>query len=487
MENYRSCGRLGVSMLLLLSALPAPFLFADSTGVVVSPTTYTATEGERVKFVASTLYNEVVTEGTTIVVSDDGSGLFYNGSISSGCSSTATPVTTKRFSIEKNKAFCYSNQAPGTYFITIELQDGEGAPRGVPAVAEVIVRASTTEQIIPETDIAIIKSVSHERPRVGETVTYTITVTNFGIATATAVTIEDILPTEVRFVAASPAPVQNSPLQWSTTELVSGETFVITLEGEVDNASAGLSLTNTATVTSDTKDSNPTNNTAAAYLYPQAAIEPEGDTYQLAGYVWHDTNQNGEFEGELSNENDDEKGLGGWVVTAFSGTSTVEAITDQTGKYSLTVTPGKWTITTGVLSGWERTTPESYVVVVPEEEGEEVASWSRQWWEYLVPVAEAALAATYSGYDFGLFLLPVPADTVEKTSGSKSAATRVKRPTADVLSLAEATATPLIAAGQVTIIPVGAPATGQGGTASHANTLSLHQLLYRESRRSHLL
>ena len=474
-RNSHARSLLSVIVLMLVSALSAPFLLAASTGVVVSPATQIAHESERVKFIASTLYSEVVTEGTTIVVDDDGSGLFYNGNISSGCSPTATPVTTKRFSIEKNKAFCYSNQTPGIYSITVQLQDGDGAPLGGPVVVEVTVQASTTEPVDPETDIAITKTVANERPRVNERVSYTITVTNLGTTTATTIVVEDVLPVEIQYVSASPAPVASSPLRWEKVALVPGETFVISLEGEVGNESAGLTVINTATVISDTNDSNPANNTASAPLYPQVASEQESDTYQLEGYVWHDANQN--------EDNDGEEGLWGWSVTASLGTTTVEAVTDETGKYSLMVTPGTWVITSEVLPGWERTTPESYVVVVPAEDSEEVSKWV-EWWKYIVPTAEAALVATYGGYDFGLLLIPSFPPTEEKQPRGKSSATRVKKPTADILPLARDHTAALIAAEQVTLLPVGAPATGHGGAASRADSLLLHHLLYREARRS---
>lgn len=483
-ENYRSYGRRAVIVLVLVGAPVAPFLLAASTGVVVSPSTHTAYEGERVKFVASTLYSEGVTEGTAIVVSDNASGSFYNGSISSGCSSTAAPVMTKRFSIEKNKAFCYSNPIPGIYFITVQLQDGEGVSLGDPAVAEVTVLASTTEPVVSETDIAITKTVTNERPQVNERVSYTITVTNLGMATATTIIVEDILPTEVKFVSASPAPELSNKLTWEKAELAPGETFVITLVGEIGSESVGLSLINDVTVTSDTKDDDLTNNTASAHVYPQVVPEQESDTYQLEGYVWHDSNQNGEVDSDLSGTSEKEKGLHGWSVTASSGTTTVEAMTDVAGKYSLTVTPGTWTITSEVLPGWERTTPESYVVVVPEEVAEEMATWSRRWWEYVVPVAEAALIATYDGYDFGVYAVPVPLDVERQSSGSRSSVTRVKQSGTPTLPLVMADDTPLIGATQVTFIPVGAPATGQGGATSRLHTLLLQHLLYREPRRS---
>src|SRR5208282_114143 len=95
----------------------------------------------------------------------------------------------------------------------------------------------------------------------GTNYTYTITVTNSGYATASNVVASDMLPTNVTFVSASGNGTNNSGvISWSLGILVNGTASNLTL---TVTAPASGNVTNVATVTSSTPDSNPGNNTSS--------------------------------------------------------------------------------------------------------------------------------------------------------------------------------------------------------------------------------
>src|SRR5262249_3205860 len=89
--------------------------------------------------------------------------------------------------------------------------------------------ASTTPQ---QADLPVVKSVSDPTPNVGDTVTFTITLTNLGPDTATNVQLSDLLPAGLTLVSAT------------ESQGVYDSTAGLWTVGEVDgNATATLTLT----------------------------------------------------------------------------------------------------------------------------------------------------------------------------------------------------------------------------------------------------
>ena len=105
---------------------------------------------------------------------------------------------------------------------------------------------------VPGVDLALEKSDSPDPVRTGEVLTYTITVTHEGDTSATAATVEDTLPKQVRFVSAQPS--QGMPCERSgrkvTCELgpVAAPDGTATVTIRVRPKKAGR-IENTATVT----------------------------------------------------------------------------------------------------------------------------------------------------------------------------------------------------------------------------------------------
>jgi len=177
--------------------------------------------------------------------------------------------------------YSFTNLRPGTYTIT-ETQptgydDGQetlgtlGGTVGNDIFSNVVVAmgaAGTAYNFgeIPQddADVGIVKTANAVQNNVGDTLTYTLTVTNYGAFTAKGLTVADTLPPGATFLGAS-------GLGWTighsggivTATMPSlnvGASSVITVQIRVPAVSS--SITNTTTVTTTTTDKNPNNNTS---------------------------------------------------------------------------------------------------------------------------------------------------------------------------------------------------------------------------------
>jgi len=148
---------------------------------------------------------------------------------------------------------------------------------------------SEATQVNAQADLAVTKSDSSDPVVAGETLTYTLLVTNKGPSNATGVTVTDTLPSGVGYVSATAS--QGSCTQAGsvvTCELGTlasgtGATVIITV---TVGSSTQETITNTAGVTGTTADSTPGNNT-----------DSEATTVLnlpwLGDFVWLDTDGDG--------------------------------------------------------------------------------------------------------------------------------------------------------------------------------------------------
>ena len=67
--------------------------------------------------------------------------------------------------------------------------------------------ASVTITYVPQADLSLSKTVDNPTPNVGDTVTFTVTLTNRGPSDATGVAVRDLLPANVAFVSATPGQI----------------------------------------------------------------------------------------------------------------------------------------------------------------------------------------------------------------------------------------------------------------------------------------
>ncbi|MBO0576661.1 DUF11 domain-containing protein [Clostridium botulinum] len=117
-------------------------------------------------------------------------------------------------------------------------------------------------------DISVIKTGSPNPVMSGETLTYTIDVSNFGPSLAENVTLSDVIPPEItgpEFSVDGGVTFNPWPGSFNIGTLLNGETRTILIRGTVAPVAPGF-ITNTADVTSTTPDPNPSNNTSTSVI-----------------------------------------------------------------------------------------------------------------------------------------------------------------------------------------------------------------------------
>ena len=138
--------------------------------------------------------------------------------------------------------------------------------------------------IASQADLALTKTVNNPTPNVGDTITYTVTLTNSGPDRATGVQVEEQLPTGLLFVSATPSEgtYDASTGLWvvGTVDVGFPETLVI-----VAQITSTEPVTNMAMIIhSDQFDPNPSNDVAAEVVRPNALPPPTVTTLQRFGF-----------------------------------------------------------------------------------------------------------------------------------------------------------------------------------------------------------
>lgn len=178
--------------------------------------------------------------------------------------------------------------------------------------------------------------------------------------------------------------------------------------------------------------------------------------YELEGYVWEDTDKDGNFdEGELP--------LSNWGVNASAeGETTRETTSDENGFYRFTVPAGTWTISEDVEGGWEQIFPFDeqngvHIVTVPAEEFNEEITLLDSVFNFFVPTAHAAVVDTLGYFNFGN--VRIPTGCTSNCGGGNG--TRVELSDRDDDDEPEGE----VLGEQISVVPVGAPDAGKGGSA----------------------
>jgi len=112
-------------------------------------------------------------------------------------------------------------------------------------------------------DLSVTNTVDNATPNEGDTVTYTITITNNGPDAATNIEITDILPVGVTYVSDTPSQGTYSHSIWNVGALKGSGNATLQITAIVDINTGGSTINNTAEVTSVDQadpDSTPNNN-----------------------------------------------------------------------------------------------------------------------------------------------------------------------------------------------------------------------------------
>lgn len=127
---------------------------------------------------------------------------------------------------------------------------------------------------LPPSDLAVIKSVDDSTPNEGDSVTFTVLVTNKGDYTANVIELTDVLPSGVTYSGAAPSQgsyVDTNGL-WTIGTITNGYSASLAITGTVDTGYGGSLITNIAEITQmDRPDTNTVDNTDSVVLDVQLA------------------------------------------------------------------------------------------------------------------------------------------------------------------------------------------------------------------------
>ena len=194
-------------------------------------------------------------------------GSTYTSDDQAACTAAANVVTCNVGALASRATF--------TVLVTVHVQPGAAgttlANTATGTATEpdpVDSNNSATDQLTVGTaaDLALQKAASVAPRAVGDTVTYTLTITNNGPSTAANVRVSDTLPAGLTFVSSPDCTAAGAVLTCVSGALASGSARTLTIVARVGRAAAGTTLTNSATVSSTTPDPELANNTDAAAI-----------------------------------------------------------------------------------------------------------------------------------------------------------------------------------------------------------------------------
>ncbi len=133
---------------------------------------------------------------------------------------------------------------------------------------------------VPGSDLELLKTVDENFPSEGDTITYTLILTNYGPDDApSGIQITDNLPVGVTYVSSSASQGTYDPFTgiWDVGGLLNGANATLTITVTINTGTAGATLPNTATVTTlSIPDPDSTDNTEGEDItigVPQADLE----------------------------------------------------------------------------------------------------------------------------------------------------------------------------------------------------------------------
>jgi len=237
--------------------------------------TSTPNEGELVEYTI-TVTNDGPSDATSVVLTDTlPSGITYN---SFSTTQGSYDDGTGRWSVgdlpDGNAATLtlYAIVNGGTAGSTItNTTDDLSASQADPNAANNQDSAAFTVQ---SADLTVNKSVDSPKPNEGDTIRYTITITNNGPDTADNIVLTDTLPGGVTYVThdTSQGTYSNVTGRWEVGSLLTETATTLTIDATVDEGTGGSTITNiTAGLSADQADPTPGNNQGSAAFTVKSA------------------------------------------------------------------------------------------------------------------------------------------------------------------------------------------------------------------------
>ena len=170
-------------------------------------------------------------------------------------------ATNGTVSMNADGTFTYTPNANfnGTDVFTYQLCDINGD------CSTATVKVTVNSVTLPRANLSIRKTVSNQTPKVGESVTFTITASNQGPDAASNVSVTDILPSGYTFIKATPSKGNWTSPTWNIGSLSNGGSATLTMEALVN---ATGNYINTASISGSENDPEPGNNTSSSTPVP---------------------------------------------------------------------------------------------------------------------------------------------------------------------------------------------------------------------------
>jgi hypothetical protein len=152
-------------------------------------------------------------------------------------------------------------------------QRGTGFPRIEHSVVDIGAYEKTFVPPPPTADVSVSKAAGNEESLTNRDIVYTITVTNAGPDAAASVALNDTLPGDLTFVSmptpagwscATPSVGSGGVVNCTNSSLAVSSVVVFTLTVHIPVSTSETDYHNVATVSTDTNDSNPGNNSSSA-------------------------------------------------------------------------------------------------------------------------------------------------------------------------------------------------------------------------------
>ncbi|HND54591.1 MAG TPA: SdrD B-like domain-containing protein, partial [Pirellulaceae bacterium] len=320
---------------------------------------------------------DVVPSGYSGITAINGGGLLSGSTITwSNLSITSGSFATLTFQAIVDAP----TATPSEYLNTAEISasdnfDPDSTPNNNVPSEDDQDTASVSPQVI---DVSLVKSISNPTPEIGETVTFTLLVANGGPATATNITVADLVPSGYSYVVGSIAggtsrsgatPTTGSGLTWTIASLASGANTSLTFQAVVLLTG---SYTNYAQITSHTQydtDSTPGNGQQTPDEDDDSQVTPTPITGTVTGHLYFDRNGDGSQDADgvdnIPGNSDDEVNLANVdvvITPRFGAPFTVSS--NASGDWSAVVPTGATTanvdetdpqFTTVIPTGWIQT------------------------------------------------------------------------------------------------------------------------------------
>ncbi len=181
-----------------------------------------------------------------------------------------------------------TTESSATLNLTVQLEQGT-ATQSIDATASLVKadqtdpdianNQSTTKLLVHGIDLSLTKEVGNAFPQVGETVVYTVILSNDGPDDATNIVVTDHLPSHIQFVSVTPSVGEytQDTGQWSISNLASGSSATLESRGVLIDGTETV-INNVAELTSvdqQDNDSSPNNHVPSEDDYDSVEIYPE--------------------------------------------------------------------------------------------------------------------------------------------------------------------------------------------------------------------